>query len=125
MLINLSNHPTKYWSELQITEAKKTFNSVMDLKFPKIPPQADEQYILDLAEEYFRTCNKLLSNHKTESNAVHIMGEMTFSFALVSLLLKHNITCVAATTDRNTIEENGMKLSEFNFVSFRKYILAN
>lgn len=49
------------------------------------------------------------------------MGEMNFTYALVSKLKAHNIRCVASTTKRETVEENGVKISKFNFVRFREY----
>ena len=52
---------------------------------------------------------------------VHIMGEMTFTFAMVNALHKKGITCIASTTERISSEENGVKTSEFKFVQFRKY----
>ncbi|MEM3373490.1 MAG: hypothetical protein QXF76_04715 [Candidatus Anstonellales archaeon] len=60
----------------------------------------------------------------SRTNAVHVMGEMTFSFALVALLLKENVECVDSTTERIVYEENNLKTVEFNFVKFRKYILT-
>ena len=53
--------------------------------------------------------------------AVHIMGEMNFTYSLVSKLKAHNIRCVASTTKRETVEENDVKISKFNFVRFREY----
>ncbi len=122
MLLNLSNHSLKNWNENQLNTAKKLFGSVSDLLFPQIPPEADENYITSLAKKYCDKCLNILSRSNDKNNAVHIMGEMTFTFALVDLLLKHNIICVASTTERNTIEINGKKVSEFRFVRFRRYI---
>ena len=53
--------------------------------------------------------------------AVHIMGEMNFTYALVNKLKANGIKCVASTTKRETVEENGVKISKFNFVRFREY----
>ncbi|OWY22703.1 hypothetical protein B6N25_06305 [Sphingobacteriales bacterium TSM_CSS] len=54
--------------------------------------------------------------------AVLIMGEFTFSFTLVALLQQRNITCIAATCHRNTIDHpDGTKTTIFRFEQFRVY----
>jgi hypothetical protein len=124
MLINLSNHPVKLWSEQQVNYANKLYGEITNLNFPKIPPDADEANILKLADQYMLKCKKLISRSSDNKNAVHLMGEMTFSFALVSLLLKNNILCVASTTNRSTTDNGDLtKTTFFNFVKFRKYVL--
>jgi len=121
MLLNLSNHPSTIWSDLQIKSANEHYGKVVDVDFPVIPPEADEDLIASLAKDYKDICLDILSSSKDENNAVHIMGELTFCFALVQELNKLNITCVASTTERNTYEESGNKISKFEFVRFRKY----
>lgn len=121
MLLNLSNHPLSSWTENQISYAEKYYGKVVDLEFPQIPPDADEDLITALANDYKEICLDILSSSKDITNAVHIMGELTFCFALVNELKKINIKCVASTTDRNSYELNGMKVSNFNFVRFREY----
>jgi hypothetical protein len=54
-------------------------------------------------------------------DAVHIMGEMTFTFALVNLLKEVGIKCIASTTKRNVEEIDGKHVSTFQFVQFREY----
>ena len=121
MLINLSNHPSKNWCDKQLSEAGKLFGVVMDIPFPKINPVWDEDKIKKLADEYFDVCVKKFASFSNENNAVHLMGEFTFAFALVKKLLEHNIICVASTTERIATETNGKKISEFKFVRFRDY----
>jgi hypothetical protein len=121
MLLNLSNHPSTIWSDLQIKSANNLYGKVVDVDFPDIPPEADEDLIAALAKDYKDICLDILSSSKDENNAVHIMGELTFCFALIQELNKFKITCVASTTERNTYEESGNKISKFEFVRFRKY----
>ncbi len=119
MLLNLSNHPHRFWPEEQL-RAASAFGNIMDLSFPPIDPHADENEISQLAEQYARKCIKLLEHE--EVKAAHIMGEMTFCFKVVSLLQKQNITCLASTSIRNVyLEENNEKRSRFEFVRFRAY----
>jgi len=121
MLINLSNHPLTNWSDLQIKTANDLYGKVVDIAFPEIPPDADEYLIEELANDYKDICLETLSNYPNENNAVHIMGELTFCFSLITALKKNGIVCVASTTDRNTVQSDGIKYSEFKFVNFRGY----
>ena len=113
MLLNLSNHPSSSWSESQLAAAG---GKVEDLAFPQVNPDGDEAYIEQLANEYY---NKIIEMQGI--TAVHIMGEMTFCYKLITKLKAHNIRCLASTTKRETVEENGVKISKFNFVRFREY----
>ena len=115
MLLNLSNHPSSNWTEPQLAAAGG-INQVIDLAFPQVAPDGDEAYIEQLANDYY---NKIEAMPNIQ--AVHIMGEMTFCYKLITKLKAHNIRCLASTTKRETVEENGVKISKFNFVRFREY----
>lgn len=113
MLLNLSNHPSNSWSSEQLAAAG---DKVIDMPFPLVDPEGDEAYIAQLSSEYY---NKILDINGVTT--VHLMGEMNFTFALVSKLKASGIKCVASTTKRETVEENGVKISKFQFVRFREY----
>lgn len=113
MLLNLSNHPSALWTETQLAAAD---GQVVDVPFPQVDPAGDEAYVESLANEYL---DKILKMDNIE--AVHIMGEMNFTYSLVTKLKAHDIRCVASTTKRETVEENGVKTSVFKFVKFREY----
>ena len=119
MLINLSNHPLSQWSEQQIGLAKQ-YGKIVDLPFPEVDPEGDETYIEQLAEEYVQ---KILSMTSTpEEVSVHIMGEMTLTYAIVQKLQAHHIQCVASTTRRIvTLREDNTKEVKFDFAKFRSY----
>ena len=122
MLINLSNHPSSNWSSQQLSVAE-IYGDLADLPFPAVDPSGDEKYIQSLCEEYLQKinniCRDLACNKSTIT--VHIMGEMTFTFAILKALQKQNIECISSTTERISSEEDGLKTSEFKFVKFRKY----
>jgi hypothetical protein len=122
MLINLSNHPVANWSAQQITAAG-VYGTLIDLPFPDVDPSGDEEYLRILRDEYLRKIDEICGDgaRPVSTITVHIMGEMTFTFAMVKALQKRGITCVASTTGRVSSEENGVKTSEFRFVHFRKY----
>lgn len=114
-LINLSNHPSINWPESQRLTAQKQFGKIEDLSFPNIPPNHSPEDIAALAEQY---CSQVRAHRPS---AVHLMGEMTFTFALVNLLKNAGIPCVASTTERIVTEEDGKKIVQFQFIQFREY----
>lgn len=125
MLINLSNYPSANWTEEQKQTAIEEFSSVVDLPFPQIDPKATTEQVENLAKQYFEKIRKLFSKAgimSLNSSAVHVMGELTFCFAIVKLLQNKNYTCVASTTERTVLEEiDGKKTVQFKFVQFREY----
>jgi len=123
MLLNISNHPSIDWPEKQKNVALNEFGQITDIPFPSINPSSGPDAILNLAHEYSRICLQQLNNRTIEQydDAVHIMGEMTFCFALISLLQQHGIRCLASTTDRIVALNGNWKSSEFRFIRFRDY----
>lgn len=118
LLFNLSNHPVATWSQEQL-EAAKPYGDVVDMPFPVIEPESGSDTIDEIAETY---ALQIIEKASDSSVTVHIMGEMTFTYALVSRLKDQGIRCIASTTERNVVEESeGKKLSEFKFVQFREY----
>ena len=124
MLINLSNHPYKKWSDVQKAKATELFGAVTDIPFPAVDPAASTAEVVILANEYFNKIVNIFGTKADETlkNAVHIQGEFTFVCNLVTLLKKSKINCVASTSDRNVESfENGKKTINFTFVQFREY----
>jgi hypothetical protein len=115
MLLNLSNHPNHLWGDNQRAKAIELYGEVKDLPFPQISPSLDSVGLDLLVEDYEHQVRKF------DPIAVHIMGEMTFTFRLVTLLKSQGILCIASTTQRIASEENGIKISKFEFVQFRSY----
>lgn len=116
MLLNFTNHHSSSWSENQRGKAIKKYGSINDLGFPQIDPSWSEEEVVVLVEQYE---TKIL---EMNPQAVHVMGEMTFCFKLISNLKKQGIPCVASTTKRVVeSEQGGTKTSVFQFVNFRSY----
>lgn len=119
MLLNLSNHPSNKWSDDQRVAAQQQFGELSDMPFPNIPPQYSTDQVRLLAEQYSIQIRRIAAEHTL---TVHLMGELTFCFALIRLLQQQGIPCVAATSQRNTIENlDGSKTIVFRFVQFRTY----
>lgn len=121
MLINLSNHPCEQWDAPQ-KQAAQAFGECVDLPFPPVDPAGDEQYVAQLAEEYRRRVHQLAEKSAAESVTVHLMGEMTFTYALLQMLRVDGVPCIASTTERMSTDlGNGQKEMRFVFVRFRNY----
>ena len=101
MLINLSNHPSSQWSEKQLLVAK-AYGILVDIQFPVIDETGDEAYITLLANQY---AEKIYAMGKPHELTIHLMGEMTFTFALLKKLQEYGIRCVASTSKRIVKEE--------------------
>lgn len=121
MLINLSNHPSAQWSEKQLEVAKLQYGEIIDMQFPQIPPEEGEDYIIEIAQKFFYQIEEYHKGNK--DICIHIMGELTFCFCLVSLLKKYNIMCVASTTKRNVVQQENVKTTVFEFCKFREYVV--
>ena len=119
MLINLSNHPSCTWSQLQRAEALK-YGDIVDVSFPKVRAEASEEEIAAMAEEMVEI---VLRFHEP---VVMVQGEFTLTYAIVERLKKAGIQTVASCTDREVeiiTKDNGVteKRSLFKFVRFREY----
>ncbi|MCQ2253857.1 MAG: CRISPR-associated protein, partial [Bacteroidales bacterium] len=74
------------------------------------------KYIDKLVEEYLAKIEAI-----PNVDAVHVMGEFNFCYKIINELKKRGIKCLASCTKRDTVEENGVKISKFKFVQFREY----
>ena len=100
-------------------EAARSYGDVVDLPFPGVAPDADSQELQPLAQDCVQM---ILSQGEADNITVHIMGEMTLTFRVVTRLKELGIRCIASTTERKTTyNADGTKLSEFSFVKFREY----
>ncbi|MCI5777893.1 MAG: CRISPR-associated protein [Bacteroidales bacterium] len=120
MLVNISNHPSKGWSQGQIEAARREYGEVVDYPFPMVSPSATGEEVLKMAEETLKRALEMVDDEKV---TLHVMGEMTLTMAIVQMARRRGLTCVASTSER-VVEEgpDGQKVSYFNFVRFREYV---
>lgn len=120
MLLNLSNHPISNWSDEQLIAAKRLFGKIEDYPFPPINPRWDETQVDEFSNEIL---NDIIRRYGYKDVTVHLMGELTFCFALLKKLQHQGIKCVASTTERITEEQGkGTIIKQFRFVKFREYL---
>ena len=116
MFVNLTNHPSEGWSEEQLAAAHE-YGEIVDIHFPNIEPSFTSSMVNSLADVTVDTITAM-----GKDIVVHVMGEMNYTYAVVSRLKSWGITCLASTTERNIITmPDGKKVSEFKFVQFREY----
>jgi hypothetical protein len=124
MLINLSNHPSPKWGSKQKNTAQSLYGNIIDVEFPAIDPLATTADVKTIADAFFLKVTEMLNPHsgRNKPNAVHVQGEFTFVYHIVSLLKASGIVCLASTSKR-IVKENaeGEKVVSFRFVSFREY----
>jgi len=123
MLINLSNHPSTKWQEKQFTLANKNFGHIYDLDFPAVPPDYNRSQVIKMAKELLDQIMLIFNNNNNDLNvnAVHIQGEFTLVFNLITLLKEKNIICIASTSVRDVIEIGEKRIINFKFERFREY----
>jgi hypothetical protein len=123
MLLNFSNHPVSTWQAEQIRQAKAMYGEVIDQAFPEIDPNWPKSKLQEEARKWSHTCDNRLKEATGQwPDAVHVMGELTFCYAVVQALKGRGITCIASTTHRHvTVKEDGEKRVQFQFVRFREY----
>lgn len=118
--INYTNHPSVNWSEAQ-RQAAQIYGEIMDMDFPEIEPQWDEEQVASLA------CQQAEEIIAQKPVAVLVQGEFTFSYMLISLLLQADIKVLAACSQRCTEsvineKQETIRRSVFKFVRFRQYL---
>lgn len=118
IFLNVSNHPLEVWSEEQ-RKAAQEYGILDEIPFPQVSPELPQTEFDSLIKSILsQILEKILGKNAT----VHIMGEMTLTFALVKRLQAAGIKCVASTTERSVKENaDGTKESVFKFVRFREY----
>lgn len=119
MIVNFTNHPCADWSDEQLAAAGH-WGNIVDLSFPNVPAESDENDISVLADTY---CFKIRA---LDPDAVLVQGEMSLTFAVTERLRQSGIIVLCAASERVCETETAndgtvVRRSIFRFVRFRKY----
>lgn len=118
IFLNVSNHPLEVWSDEQ-RKAAQEYGILDEIPFPQVSPELPPTEFDTLIKSIL---SQILEKISGKNATVHIMGEMTLTYALVKRLQAAGIRCVASTTERCVKEyDDGTKESVFKFVRFREY----
>lgn len=122
LFINISNHPSCKWGDNQLAAVRALADEIVDFPFPNIPPEADSGDVHEIARHFFPKVIEAAKGY--EIAAVHLMGEMVFTFCMCRMLLESGIRVVASTSVRNVVEiSESKRIASFDFVRFRDYRL--
>lgn len=114
MFINLSNHSSDNWDELQLREAER-YGKIEDIPFPQISGLMSRGEIIQLAEEMVQMIVK------KSPSAVMCQGEFTLTYNIVKGLKENGIKVLAACSERMVEENKNTKIVRFKFNQFREY----
>lgn len=112
--VNFTNHPMKMWDEKQKHEAEQ-YGEIIDLRFPNVEAEGDEEYIEQLAGE---CVEKIL---EYQPCAVLCQGEFSLSYQVILRLKEKGIRVMAACSKRMVRELENKKEVTFVFERFRFY----
>lgn len=117
---NISNHPSAKWSASQLEAARSLGGEVQDIAFPAVPATASTEAVVQMAAE-------IAAKVPADCICAMVQGEMTLTLGIVRLLQARGIICVAACSDRKTVEAvdasgKTVKTAVFEFVQFRYYM---
>lgn len=121
IFVNFSNHPSKNWSNEQISAAKRIVSggSIVDIAFPQVSGDADESEISRTANKYAKEIISL------NPSAVMCQGEFGICLEVVTTLKNNGIKVLYSCSERKTVEtvidNRTEKTSVFKFVRFREY----
>ena len=114
MFVNFTNHPSTYWEETQLSHAR-AYGEIVDVPFPSVDPEGDEDYIAALAED------SVARIMKHQPKAVLCQGEFCLAYQVIEKLKASQVTVLAACSQRCVKEAGNRKEVFFCFVRFRKY----
>lgn len=119
IFVNFTNHPSDEWDDAQLG-ATEAYGKIVDVPFPVVGENASEEEILNLCNHHLSMIKAL---GRPEDLTVHIMGEQSFCYAMISKLQTEGIRCVASCTLRDVhVNDAGQKVSAFHFTRFRDYV---
>lgn len=118
VFINHTNHPSEGWEAEQV-KAAECYGSIADVPFPDVDPRLDRDGVLDLAKKSLTTILEM------NPSAVLCQGDFSYTYAMVNLLKQHNVTVLAASSERfsEMLDDGSIRkrISIFRFVRFREY----
>ena len=83
--------------------------------FSSVPPE------LESLEEYAKPFKEYLNEEASVGDIVLIQGDFGLSYILVNFCKANDLIPVYATTKRVAVEKDGVKISQFKHIRFRRY----
>lgn len=112
--VNFTNHPSDKW-EPQQRQSALAYGEIIDMPFPEVKAEADEDEIAEMAAD---CVHKIL---ELDPCSVLCQGEFCLTFQVVKMLKEQGITVLAACSRREVRVYGNKKEVTFRFVRFRRY----
>jgi hypothetical protein len=117
VMVNISNHPSETWGDLQRNKALELASNLVDIQFPLVSPSASDSELVNMA-------NELVENMPQNVTTALVAGDFVLTTLIVQALQRKNICCIAAASERKvSYNSDGNKIIEFNFEKYRPYPL--
>lgn len=120
MFVNVSNVPFSDWQETQLNDAK-LYGRLYEFRMQETDPEASTSAIVEQAKSLADRIAKIVWENDESKNAVMVLGEPSFSFALIRELQIRRLTVVCPTY---RIELYGDDELIETFVRFRNYAIS-
>lgn len=119
MFVNLSNHESKNWQKKQIEKAEK-YGEIIDMAFPEITGSTSIEEIDIFVKEYYEKLSKM------SFDAILLVGEYSFVYSLIKLLLKEHKNVFSIKSDfklSHYVDKDGICKREIknDFIDFVRY----
>lgn len=112
MFANISRHPSKIWPSEQLQAAHDICpDGIIDIAFPFIPPEADE-------EDVMITARNLAKSIGSGVTAAMVQGEYTLTMFLAVLLSDQGVDVYVAALGKQYIDSRSNRVRPF--IRFRK-----
>jgi len=92
-----------------------TLPKELQILFSNVPPELED------LKDYAKPIIEFLNINASKGDYVLIQGDFGLSFLVVEFCKNNNLIPIYATTKRVAYEKDGVKVSRFEFVRFRKY----
>jgi len=115
-LVNLSNHPSDKWSDLQ----KSGWGAIIDIPFPEIHIDSNFDRIAD--SMYDKVKNMEAIDLNPGNCTIMVQGQHPATFSMVACFINAGFTVLSAFTERIVTDNtDGSKTSVFRFGGYQRY----
>lgn len=120
MFANISNHPSREWTEAQRSACEALGGEIVDFAFPNVDPEWSSWQVNEIGQDLAERVAGV------GVRAALVQGEFTLTWVLVRELRNRGIRCFAAATARNsevdrTEDGTTLRRSVYRFVRMREY----
>ena len=124
VVINLTNHPSMFWTEQMRRDVLNTTKGsfVSDIGIPFINGKTSEEEIVEIAKSvYEQIALDLFEDSKLVLSGIICQGESSFCNVFIQLCKKTGLPVYCSTNHRVVESVDGKKVSKFKYEALRKF----